>query len=533
MKRWWSGFRWMLATSSDSGWYLTLVVLLPIVLLVLAGLYWLTTQHMLLIFMLVWGIVTLLFGVVFYWRNRNQVDVPPAASNLPPLTAGAEWTDRDHAAWQLAQSFIGANVVANLRWENLRDLAIEQHGLLAQHYFSQQKNQQLGFTLPELLLVLEQTSARYRRFVLEHIPFADSVQLASLKSLYDHKDRMSSGYRVFNLTRRLWRLSNPLAAAAGELRDHISGKVLHRANQKLQLELKRTLLEESAQVAIDLFSGRLKVDDAQLTDFISAAARKDPERIAAAVEPLRLVVVGQVSAGKSSLINALTSTASSAALAETDVLPTTECLTAHRLQLDQQQECLLLDTPGLDTTDDATARMCELAATADMLLWVIKANQPARAADAAALRSITLWFAAQAERIPPPVVLALTHCDQLHPVGEWSPPYSWPKGNESHDDSSPHSKKGHTIAAAAASILTVLALDPDTPVIALALSAEVENSNVDALLASLGTLTNRATQVQLNRRRHELARQSTALGERLSQTGKLLKNTLSRLKQRR
>jgi predicted GTPase len=60
-----------------------------------------------------------------------------------------------------------------------------------------------------------------------------------------------------------------------------------------------------------------------------------------------------------------------------------------------------------------------------MILLVMDASSPARAADEKLLRLLVARFARQPEQKPPPLLGVLTHVDRLAPVLEWSPPYDW------------------------------------------------------------------------------------------------------------
>jgi uncharacterized protein len=109
----------------------------------------------------------------------------------------------------------------------------------------------------------------------------------------------------------------------------------------------------------------------------SAAA----EAPSTAAEPCEVVVavVGQVNAGKSSLINALLGQRT----AETDVLPATRDVRRYRLRQADQHDSLwtLLDTPGYGE-EGATSQQKRAIQTAlheaDLVLLVMKATSPAR-----------------------------------------------------------------------------------------------------------------------------------------------------------
>ncbi len=138
-----------------------------------------------------------------------------------------------------------------------------------------------------------------------------------------------------------------------------------------------------------------------------------------------LALFGQVKAGKSSLVNALLGEAR----AVTDVLPATAEITRYRLtRTAVGSELDVLDTVGYGhegpRADDLKATE-QAAREADVLLLVLHARNPARAADVQMLQRLRAWFADRPDLRMPPLVAVLTHIDLLSPALEWSPPYDW------------------------------------------------------------------------------------------------------------
>src|SRR5439155_17504622 len=136
-------------------------------------------------------------------------------------------------------------------------------------------------------------------------------------------------------------------------------------------------------------------------------------------------VLGQVKAGKSSLINALLGEQ----LARTDVLPATADITRYELQPpDIPSRLVLLDTVGYGHAgprEDQLKATQEAARQADLVLLVMQARNPARQTDLELLQGLERWFAPRPGLKLPPILVILTHIDLLTPAMEWSPPYDW------------------------------------------------------------------------------------------------------------
>ena len=141
-------------------------------------------------------------------------------------------------------------------------------------------------------------------------------------------------------------------------------------------------MKEVGRAAIDLYGGRLRVSTEELEAHITEASARD-RRAAAQVqaEPLRLLVCGQVKAGKSSLVNALAGEVRAAA----DVLPLTNKFTAYELKHQGVPQAVIVDSPGLASLDDPLEKLVEEAAHADLVLWVSNAVRPDRELDSRAL----------------------------------------------------------------------------------------------------------------------------------------------------
>ncbi len=174
----------------------------------------------------------------------------------------------------------------------------------------------------------------------------------------------------------------------------------------------------------------------------TAGADSEPSRPAR--QGLRIAVIGQVKAGKSSLVNALLGDQFAAA----DSLPLTNVIAQYSLaRRDLGAAVTLLDTVGYahqGPKSDQWASTLQAVCRSAMTLLVMPANQPARAPDLAVLDALEDWFRQHPQRRRPPVLVVLTHIDRLSPAAEWQPPYdSWVHPNPSRRQGTVHARSGN------------------------------------------------------------------------------------------
>jgi hypothetical protein len=383
----------------------------PLLLLAGFGLYGLFRYGYWLAFLIALLVSTVLVtGGLLIARRRLAAKVAPtveqAAQKAPKIPD--YWLERDRQIHRQMLPELLELLKANPQWPQLPDNGLLVIRRVAESYRSGAKRAEWAFTAPELLAIVEQVSRRYRRVLKTHVPGVDHLRLSTLMTVNEQLDRFGPwATKAFN-TYRVLRMVTPDGLVAEAL-SQLRGEVFHGLSDELQGRLKYLLMLEVLRAAIDLYGGHFRFDDEQIK--LSDAARQDTQRMAAPVEPIRIGFIGQVGAGKSSLINALTGSLR----AEVSALPATEGVQVYECRIDGTTAIHLVDLPGLNGEPKTEKLLFEQVQDCDLLLWVLKANQPARALDQSLRRRLNAWFAQprNTDHRPPTVIGVLSQIDRL------------------------------------------------------------------------------------------------------------------------
>lgn len=420
-----------------SRWRIVVVIgliLAPFLFLAGAGSYYLWTLH--------WGFfawwplalcMAIGYTLGWYWQRQRLLLHPPNFS------APHHWTEQDKSAWQLIRAY--AQAAGSLPAEKLSNLdhylatAKELAERLAAFYHPGTTDPVSNLTVPEILTVIELAAHDLGELVDRYVPGGHLLTVRDWRRARQALDWYGPASNLY------WGIAALFAPLETGTRFAASKLGLSQPWQMLQQNLLlwfyTAYVHRLGTYLIELNSGRMRIGAARYRELLESAKppemkpspdRDLPSEKSPPTETVRrvtIVVLGQVKAGKSSLINALLGEQR----AITDVLPATAGVERYDLHpANIPVRLVLLDTVGYGHEGpkvDQLAVTQESAQEADLILLVLHARNPARQADVQLLHHLHDWFASRPQRKKPPLLAVMTHIDLLSPALEWSPPYDW------------------------------------------------------------------------------------------------------------
>jgi predicted GTPase len=372
-------------------------------------------------------------GYFLAWRWQRQAKLlsPPDFNTLP------HWTDRDQQAWRLVETRakagakLNADTLSSVRFyaDTAQEMALE----LARFYHPGAQDPIGSLTVPEMLAVVELASHDLAEMVDRYLPGGHLLTVNDWKKARQATEWYQTASNIY------WIISSvfsPISTGARYLASQVG---MSRPFQKLQENLflwfYTCYVHRLGTYLIELNSGRLRVGARRYRELLERhtldlpgpdmPAEPAAEDAAETVPQIGLTLLGQVKAGKSSLVNALLGSQRAA----TSVLPETSEVTRYELSLDNIPTRLtLFDTVGYSHAgprQDQLKPTQESCRRSEVLLLVVQAVNPGRKADLDLLKALRTWFDSQPELKRPPILAVMTYIDLLSPKMEWAPPYDW------------------------------------------------------------------------------------------------------------
>ncbi len=463
-----------------------LAVFLPAISLLPLGTLWLWQKGYLIYWVAAAMLVSATVFLVQLWMLRTPAAASAGGAAAPESPAPEpSWTPAETAAWSAVEALaVAADPMELSSRDALVALGLRTIETVARNIHPADKDPLWRFTVPEALALVERVAGELRPFVIDTIPLGDRLTVAQVLKVYRWRSAIDVAEKAYDLW-RIVRVLNPVTAVANEARERLTKKLYSSARDEFARRLTQGFVRAVGRAAIDLYGGRLRVTSDDLAAHVSAATTRD-RKTPDIMEPLRILVAGQISAGKSSLINALIRNVSAAV----DVLPATTGYTAYALSRETLPPILLVDSPGVEDNSQFLALLASEAGMCDLIVWVAAANRADRGPDRAALDAIRTWFAARPDRRQAPVFAVATHVDLLRPYGEWAPPY---------EIDVPLSAKAQSIRSALQQISSDLAVPMDA-IVPVVLGPDRPAYNVDRVWTRIEAALPQARNAQLVRR---------------------------------
>ena len=445
----------------------------------------------------------LIIPLIVLNRRSKKLVVEAVKDHLGDLEEGlvrasSDWSQAELGIFRHAQIDARRLIERNSDWSNLDKAGLE----ILERVADQFGKKTLDFSIPEGLQLFEEISRRYKLVVEENIPGIEYLKVSYIKAGYQAYEKYGEiGQKIINVA--IWAnhaknlYYNPIKVISDLASQKASASMNKSIVDGMQLKAKAAFLDEVAAVAIDLYSGRFSLEDIQ----VSNVSHTDQQLSATELEPIRIVVAGQTGCGKSSLVNVL----KDEWVAEVDMLPSTEAKTVYSATVDNNQ-VRVVELPGLDGRDKTAEQMLFEITCADLILWVVKANQPARGLDKQLHDKFELFYSdpKNISRIKPTIILVVNQVDNLKPVALWQPPY---------DLDNPVTEKAKIICQAVSYNQNILNVEL---ALALSIATDKPHFGVDSFKKILIEQISQANNIQRNRQRVEAIQRGSSVKKQLT-----------------
>jgi uncharacterized protein len=390
----------------------------------------------------IWGVFTLVFvgwrWLLVRWTKssigNNAAIFAAASRELASMTANATPMAGDTAAQvtTVLQQVISASQLDRPIWEDWTTFWARCQELIvaiAKIYHPEVKYPLLNIYVTQAYGLIRGTTDDMDEWMQKLAPALDRVTIAQTYEAYETYQKLApSAQKLLKVWNWAQWLINPVKAIAKTA----SKEAASVADRQLLVNLgqltREAALTNLCRQAVALYSGKIQPLPTTVEKIPPAANTQTLRDILTQAEPLAkieqkpldILLVGRTGAGKSSLINTLFESE----LAVVDVLPSTDKMQYYQWQIPSGESLMLWDSPGYEqaSREDLRAQVLKYATTADLLLLVTPALDPALQMDLDFLQELK-------STVPDlPIVTIVTQVDRVRPLREWTPPYDWQSG---------------------------------------------------------------------------------------------------------
>ncbi|MBI3865188.1 MAG: GTP-binding protein, partial [Planctomycetia bacterium] len=431
-----------------------------------------------------WWVVGAALVSLSGWPLMRQLQQRTILPMPPDAGPAQDWSPAGRSAWADVEAIarrLDSEDVRLDRPEPLINLAREVVETVARQFHARSKNPVLEIPVPHVLQIVELVARDLRNAVSANIP---GSHILTINDLVRIKKLVKLAPTLFRLYRLAALVVDPATALARELNAMAQERMLNASADETRRWVLQFAVRKTGFYAIELFSGHLVLRGVEFAGYSTGRSRQtiagEQQRMTALQkEPLRILVLGQVKAGKSSLVNALFGQTRAAV----DVVPRTKSVEPYLLERDGLPLAIILDTAGYEDPTQTAAALNQARdeiVKCDLVVLVSSAQNAARDADRRLLDEVRVLFQRTPDREFPPLIVALTRIDQLRPFREWDPPY---------DLTQPQGTKAGQIREAVETTAGDLAVEVERVIPVCLLEGKlynVEESLIPAILSYLG-----------------------------------------------
>jgi uncharacterized protein len=391
----------------------------------------------------IWGVFTLVFvgwrWLLVRWTQKSAIGtsteaIAAASKELQAITESAIPLPGDAAelVTTVLQKVISESQIDRPIWEDWATFWARCQELIvaiAKIYHPEVKYPLLNIYVTQAYGLIRGTTDDMDQWMQKLAPALDRVTIAQTYEAYEtYKKLAPSAQKLLKVWNWAQWIINPVKAVAKLATKESAGVADRQLLVNLGQLTREAALTNLCRQAVALYGGQIQALPPTVAKISPAANTQTLRDILTAAEPpdeveqkpIDILLVGRTGAGKSSLINTLFE----AELAVVDVLPSTDKIQNYQWQIPSGESLTLWDSPGYEqaSREDLRERVLTYAATADLLLLVTPALDPALQMDLDFLKEL------KSNHPDLPIVTIVTQVDRVRPLREWAPPYDWQYG---------------------------------------------------------------------------------------------------------